>query len=131
MQAARPDTISKLASHYVCLTCASLGLKLSVPIDFVIQALVEEQLSDNREWLFDTELPSLADISVHFLLAWVATFRGVESLYDETQIPRTLKVNAVMSILTLQFYVCVTQFSGSRECQLFSRIRRDIRLFQS
>jgi len=54
--------------------------------------LVEEQLSDNREWLFDTELPSLADISVHFVLAWIASFRGVESLYDATQIPMTIKV---------------------------------------
>lgn len=70
VQAARPQTMSKLASHY---------------------ALVEEQLSDDREWLFDTELPGLADISVHFLLAWVGGFQGVESLYDKTQIPRTIK----------------------------------------
>ncbi|KXN83664.1 hypothetical protein AN958_00805 [Leucoagaricus sp. SymC.cos] len=70
IQAARPQVMSKLASHY---------------------ALVEEQLSDDREWLFDTELPSLADLSVHFLLAWVKSSRGVEGLYDERQIPRTLK----------------------------------------
>ncbi|KAJ3571432.1 hypothetical protein NP233_g3763 [Leucocoprinus birnbaumii] len=70
IQAARPQTMSKLASHY---------------------ALIEEQLSDDRQWLFDTESPSLADISVHFLLAWVNNFRGVESLYDEKQIPRTIK----------------------------------------
>lgn len=59
------------------------------------QALVEEQLNDDREWLFDTESPSLADISVHFLLAWVREFRGVESLYDTSQFPKTLKVAAV------------------------------------
>ncbi|KAG6873303.1 hypothetical protein C0995_000456 [Termitomyces sp. Mi166 len=34
-------------------------------------ALLEEQLSDDREWLFDSELPSLADITVHFILTWV------------------------------------------------------------
>lgn len=77
IRAAGPQTTSKLASHY---------------------ALIEEQLSDNREWLFDTELPSLADISVHFLLAWIASFRGVESLYDATQIPMTLKWMSRVSI---------------------------------
>ncbi|KAG6900946.1 hypothetical protein C0993_004383 [Termitomyces sp. T159_Od127] len=34
-------------------------------------ALLEEQLSDGREWLFNSELPSLADITVHFILTWV------------------------------------------------------------
>ncbi|KAG6817457.1 hypothetical protein H0H87_008625 [Tephrocybe sp. NHM501043] len=34
-------------------------------------ALLEEQLNDGREWLFDSKLPSLADISVHFILTWV------------------------------------------------------------
>ncbi|KAF8076344.1 hypothetical protein FPV67DRAFT_1471382 [Lyophyllum atratum] len=31
-------------------------------------SLLEEQFRDGREWLFDSELPSLADISVHFTL---------------------------------------------------------------
>ncbi|KAG6829802.1 hypothetical protein H0H87_010143 [Tephrocybe sp. NHM501043] len=31
-------------------------------------ALLEEQLSDGREWLFDSELPSLADVTIHFIL---------------------------------------------------------------
>ncbi|KAF8826699.1 hypothetical protein HHX47_DHR5000162 [Lentinula edodes] len=33
-------------------------------------ALVNEQLQDGREWLFDTELPSLADIGIHFTYNW-------------------------------------------------------------
>jgi hypothetical protein len=78
-----------------------LWLGIAFSLRSVIQAFVEEQLSDDREWLFDTELPSLADISVHFLLAWVHSFRGVESLYDATQIPRTLKVKACLSVLLL------------------------------
>ncbi|TFK43570.1 hypothetical protein BDQ12DRAFT_731573 [Crucibulum laeve] len=54
-------------------------------------ALLEEQLSDGREWLFDTELPGLADISVHFIFAWIRGFRGTESLFDEAQFPNALK----------------------------------------
>ncbi|KAF9451685.1 hypothetical protein P691DRAFT_807033 [Macrolepiota fuliginosa MF-IS2] len=76
IKASRPHTMSKLASHF---------------------ALVEEQLSDDREWLFNTELPSLADISVNFLLAWAAKFPEVESLYDAREIPKTLKWLSRMS----------------------------------
>ncbi|KAJ7129726.1 hypothetical protein C8R44DRAFT_777507 [Mycena epipterygia] len=54
-------------------------------------SLVEEQLSDGREWLFDTELPSLADVSVHFVYAWIKAFRGVESLFDSNTFPKSLE----------------------------------------
>jgi len=54
-------------------------------------SLVEEQLSDSREWLFDSELPSLADISVHFVLAWAKSFDKKGSLFDEKRVPNTLK----------------------------------------
>ncbi|KAJ7261272.1 hypothetical protein B0H12DRAFT_1231500 [Mycena haematopus] len=54
-------------------------------------SLIEEQLSDGREWLFDTELPSLADVSVHFVYAWVKSFRGVESLFDASTFPKSLE----------------------------------------
>ncbi|CAK5275579.1 unnamed protein product [Mycena citricolor] len=53
-------------------------------------SLVEEQLSDGREWLFDSEGPSLADVSVNFVYAWVQTFRGVESLFDPSTFPKSL-----------------------------------------
>jgi len=54
-------------------------------------SLIEEQLFDGREWLFDTELPSLADISVHFVFAWIKSFRGVDSLFDAKTFPRMLE----------------------------------------
>ncbi|KAJ6500618.1 hypothetical protein C8R45DRAFT_1122839 [Mycena sanguinolenta] len=54
-------------------------------------ALVEEQLADDREWLFDTELPSLADIAVHNVYGWLKSFRGVESLFDASTFPKSLK----------------------------------------
>ncbi|EKM80318.1 hypothetical protein AGABI1DRAFT_113516 [Agaricus bisporus var. burnettii JB137-S8] len=61
MEANRPRNMSKFAAHLV---------------------LVEEQLRDGREWLFDTESPGLADLTVHFYLAWVSKFPGVKSIYD-------------------------------------------------
>jgi len=60
-------------------------------------SLVEEQLSDGREWLFDTELPSLADVSVHFVYAWLKSFRGVETLFDASTFPKSLEWIARLS----------------------------------
>ncbi|KAJ3510619.1 hypothetical protein NLJ89_g4566 [Agrocybe chaxingu] len=53
--------------------------------------LIEEQLSDSRDWLFDTESPSLADISIHFVFAWARSFKGTESLFDSSKNPHTVK----------------------------------------
>ncbi|KAF8915912.1 hypothetical protein CPB85DRAFT_1292377 [Mucidula mucida] len=54
-------------------------------------ALSEEQLGDGREWLFDTTSPSLADVSLHFILSWIKAAPGTESVFDEKKAPRTLK----------------------------------------
>lgn len=61
------------------------------------QSLVEEQLSDSREWLFDSALPSLADISVHFVLAWAKSLDRKDSLFDVKRIPNTLQVSITLS----------------------------------
>ncbi|KAL0577734.1 hypothetical protein V5O48_004283, partial [Marasmius crinis-equi] len=54
-------------------------------------ALLEEQLKDGREWLFDTESPSLADVSVHYVYAWLKTLSAARSLFDEAKFPNALK----------------------------------------
>ncbi|KAJ3723003.1 hypothetical protein C8R42DRAFT_665020 [Lentinula raphanica] len=54
-------------------------------------ALVNEQLQDGREWLFDTELPSLADIGVHFSYDWLRGFPNTKELFDETKFPFALR----------------------------------------
>ncbi|KAJ3853154.1 hypothetical protein EV368DRAFT_73615 [Lentinula lateritia] len=54
-------------------------------------ALVNEQLQDGREWLFDTELPSLADIGIHFTYNWVCGFPNTRSLFDEARFPYALR----------------------------------------
>jgi glutathione S-transferase len=53
-------------------------------------ALLEEQLLDDREWLFDTELPSLADISVYFVYAWIQLFWKKE-LFDARKFPKSVQ----------------------------------------
>jgi len=54
-------------------------------------SLVEEQLSDGREWLFDSELPSLADISAHFVFAWAKSLPMGTELFDAQTFPKSLK----------------------------------------
>jgi hypothetical protein len=58
----------------------------------IFKALLEEQLSDGREWLFDTELPSLADISVYFIYSWIQLF-WKKGLFDTQKFPKSLEVN--------------------------------------
>ncbi|KAF8897500.1 hypothetical protein BD779DRAFT_382010 [Infundibulicybe gibba] len=67
---------------------ASRGTIQSVVASHV--SLIEEQLHDSREWLFDTELPSLADISVHFVCAWILNFPGSSDIVHDTTYPHTL-----------------------------------------
>jgi hypothetical protein len=47
---------------------------------------------DGREWLFDTELPSLADISVYFIYSWIQLF-WKKGLFDTQKFPKSLEVN--------------------------------------
>jgi glutathione S-transferase len=70
LAALRPHSISTLSSHL---------------------ALLEEQLSDGRDWLFDTTSPSLADVSVHFVYLWIKPFRTIENLFDPKKVPNTLQ----------------------------------------
>jgi len=70
MKAMRGELLSRMSSHL---------------------SLMEEQLSDGREWLFDTELPGLADISVHFILEWARGLTQRDSLFNPTQSPNLIK----------------------------------------
>ncbi|TRM68087.1 hypothetical protein BD626DRAFT_545308 [Schizophyllum amplum] len=56
------------------------------------KTLVEQQLSDGRQWLFDTETPGLADLAVFFVLDWVRGFPGVGGeLFDKVKFGRTVE----------------------------------------
>ncbi|KAJ6552763.1 hypothetical protein B0H19DRAFT_995226 [Mycena capillaripes] len=60
-------------------------------------SLIEEQLSDGREWIFDTEHPSLADVSLHSILAYLKCIPAAESLFDPTTCPKSLEWFARMT----------------------------------
>ncbi|KAI0722226.1 hypothetical protein C8T65DRAFT_600032 [Cerioporus squamosus] len=63
-------------------------------------ALSEEQLADGRTWLMDTETPSLADVSVHYVWEWMQQFRPLrymKDLFDPASIPATAAWIARMS----------------------------------
>ena len=68
------------------------------------QALLEEQLVDGRDWLMDTETPSLADLSVHYVWEWMLEFRPLrhlKDLFDPAVFPRTVAVRPIpLYILT-------------------------------
>ncbi|KAE9410458.1 hypothetical protein BT96DRAFT_953057 [Gymnopus androsaceus JB14] len=57
----------------------------------IAMALIDEQLQDGREWLFDTKLPSLVDIGVEFIYSWVRGFQNTASLFDSSKSPYALK----------------------------------------
>ncbi|KZT13057.1 uncharacterized protein LAESUDRAFT_733605 [Laetiporus sulphureus 93-53] len=69
IQARRDDTKSTLSSHLY---------------------LLEQQLTDEREWVMDTESPSLADVSVHFLIIWMQNMKTLDDLFDKNTLPNTL-----------------------------------------
>ncbi|KAF5393761.1 hypothetical protein D9757_000059 [Collybiopsis confluens] len=53
--------------------------------------LINEQLQDGREWLFDTELPSLADVGLEFVFRWLRGFKNTPSLFDKDSFPYAFK----------------------------------------
>ena len=58
-----------------------------------IEVLYEEQLGDGREWFMDTETPGFVDISIHFALTWMRSFRDTRPIFDAVQYPRTVSVS--------------------------------------
>ncbi len=86
----RGKNLSLIASHIASRVNDANHLLTDASPSF-IQALSEEQLGDGREWLFDTTSPSLADVSLHFILSWIKAAPGTESVFDEKKAPCTLK----------------------------------------
>ncbi|THU80803.1 hypothetical protein K435DRAFT_767813 [Dendrothele bispora CBS 962.96] len=68
---------------------ASRGSALSTIKAYLSQ--LEEQLEKSGgDWLFDTEKPSLADVSVGFLLQWIKSEAPAKPLFESENLPRTL-----------------------------------------
>jgi len=51
-------------------------------------AILEEQFSDGREWLFDTDKAGYGDLSVHFFWSWVLQFRGIKEILAPKKFPK-------------------------------------------
>lgn len=79
--------------------------------------MVEEQLSDGREWLFDTEQPSFADISVYFPYDWI---KWRKDLFDASKFPHAIQVSPISLIrqTLAHFLMGVNGNSGSGEWRL-------------
>jgi hypothetical protein len=88
----RPKAVSTLSSHLVGLFYRVQTLILTF-VGLFPQASLESQLSDGREWLFDTEQPSLADISIYLIYAWARTLPTEVPLNPEVH-SCTVKVRA-------------------------------------
>ncbi|KAF8655304.1 hypothetical protein AX16_003201 [Volvariella volvacea WC 439] len=99
MLAARGASLSQLSSHLT---------------------LVEEQLADDREWLFDTNLPGLADISVYFVLAWLKSFRGLEALFDQSKFPRVLQWIDRLSAFLASRAAAMPKIEGQEAAQVIT-----------
>ncbi|KAF8587196.1 hypothetical protein K439DRAFT_1407840 [Ramaria rubella] len=53
-------------------------------------ALCEEQLHDGQDWFLNTQTPGLTDVSIHFALACIRSFRESRHIFDAAQFPRTI-----------------------------------------
>ncbi|PPQ94960.1 hypothetical protein CVT25_003932 [Psilocybe cyanescens] len=90
-----PAAFLKDRSEFAGSPINAKALAANVPVaQSVISShllLIEEQLSDSRQWLFYTETPSLADVSVHFVFNWARSFKGTGQLFDSARIPFTIQ----------------------------------------
>jgi glutathione S-transferase len=75
----------------VSITSSATYVEAHVSSHF--QAMLEEQLADDREWLFDTVSPSYADIALFAFYKWIQPFPSTKGLFDPTQFARTMKVS--------------------------------------
>ncbi|PIL34616.1 hypothetical protein GSI_03395 [Ganoderma sinense ZZ0214-1] len=91
-------------------------------------ALIEEQLSDGREWLMDTETPGLADISVHYIWDWMLSFRPLRyiknELLDDAKFPATLawisRMSAYIAKENAAYNSVLDNLSGERAAELIT-----------
>ncbi|KAH8106019.1 hypothetical protein BXZ70DRAFT_917812 [Cristinia sonorae] len=65
----QPETTSAIASHLT---------------------LLEQQLSDGRQWIMDTTSPGLVDISAHVVFRWLGFFKSVREIFDINVFPQSI-----------------------------------------
>ena len=55
--------------------------------------MLEEQLSDGREWVFDTVAPGYCDLSLYFVYGWVINFKGMKDALSTEKFPKSRAVS--------------------------------------
>ncbi|EJD01143.1 uncharacterized protein FOMMEDRAFT_110715 [Fomitiporia mediterranea MF3/22] len=51
--------------------------------------LLEEQLSDGREWVFDTVSVGCGDLALYCVYGWIVRFRGMKEVFNDKKFPKT------------------------------------------
>lgn len=87
LEARQPITRSTLITHLVRTSRSRCVSSHSLSQDYL-----EEQLSDGRQWLFDTLSPNYADAATHMPLAWIRSFRSMRDVLDKSAFPHTVAV---------------------------------------
>ncbi|EIW61458.1 uncharacterized protein TRAVEDRAFT_162670 [Trametes versicolor FP-101664 SS1] len=86
--------------------------------------LLEEQLADGREWLMDTETPSLADITVHFPWVWMQQFRALRDLFDRARFPATIawitRTTDYIAKVGSQQQIVLDNIAGARAAEIIA-----------
>lgn len=54
--------------------------------------LLDEQLADGRDWLFDTEQLSYGDISLFYFYGWYHRVRKAAAVFDAKKFPHAMQV---------------------------------------
>ncbi|KAI0677054.1 hypothetical protein C8Q78DRAFT_63602 [Trametes maxima] len=96
-------------------------------------SLLEEQLADGREWLLDTETPSLADISVHFSWEWMQQFRSLRDIFDRARFPASIawisRTSEYIANISAQQKGVLDNISGAQAAEIiFSSAPEDPRI---
>jgi hypothetical protein len=50
-------------------------------------------MADGRDWVFFTQSPSYADISMHFILAWLSHLPAAKPLNELRNFPKVAEVS--------------------------------------
>jgi hypothetical protein len=67
--------------------------------------MLEEQLSDGREWVMDTVSPGLADVALDFVLTWVRPLPAAKALHNLEQFPRIATVSSPVQFHPLSLII--------------------------
>ncbi|OSX60114.1 hypothetical protein POSPLADRAFT_1058293 [Postia placenta MAD-698-R-SB12] len=92
--------------------------------------LLEEQLVDGRDWLFDTEGPSLADNAAYFVFYWMKDFmRSLDDLWDPVTFPRSMewisRITTLLEDLRKENAAPFEAITGQEAAELISSSQRE------